>query len=251
MNGVVSRTAAVAIALTALASVVALAGREPVRGVPSAPEIARPAPERFVLITPDFPVPGALPPETFQIEEEPVGIGWLRWLLAAVGLILVLAVALVVLRNRGAIRAWRWGRRRARTRLEPAEALARERDDDAIAARQAVDAALEPLRHPADPREAVIAAYARMQRVLATRELGRRTPEAPREHLTRVLAERGMPEGSLTTLTSLFEEARFSAHAIPESAPRRAREELEKARSRSGRCRVGWDARRNSRGTGA
>jgi hypothetical protein len=69
-----------------------------------------------------------------------------------------------------------------------------------------------------------------MEQVLAERELGRRTPEAPREYLGRVLREQGMPERSLTTLTALFEEARFSLHPIPQSAPRRALTELEEAR---------------------
>ena len=77
----------------------------------------------------------------------------------------------------------------------------------------------------------MIAAYARMELVLAARELGRRTPEAPREYLGRVLREQGMPERSLTTLTALFEEARFSRHPIPQSAPRRALGALENARA--------------------
>jgi hypothetical protein len=85
-------------------------------------------------------------------------------------------------------------------------------------------------RRPADPRAAVIEAYARMEQVLAERELGRRTPEAPREYLARVLREQGMPEQSLTTLTALFEEARFSPHPIPQSAPGRALSELDNAR---------------------
>ena len=93
-----------------------------------------------------------------------------------------------------------------------------------------LDAALEPLREPTDPRAAVIEAYARMEEVLASRELGRRTPEAPREYLTRVLRRQGMPERSLTSLTELFEEARFSSHPIPTSASARARSELETAR---------------------
>lgn len=77
----------------------------------------------------------------------------------------------------------------------------------------------------------MIAAYARMETVLAERQLGRRRPEAPREYLARVLGEGGMPEHSLSTLTGMFEEARFSRHPIPESAPRRALGELENARA--------------------
>jgi hypothetical protein len=76
----------------------------------------------------------------------------------------------------------------------------------------------------------VIEAYARMEDMLASRELGRRDPEAPREYLGRVLREHGMPERSLTALTELFEEARFSPHPIPASTPGRARSELEAAR---------------------
>ena len=102
---------------------------------------------------------------------------------------------------------------------------------DRTAARRAVDAALVPLDRPEDPRAAVIEAYARMEHVLAERDLGRRSPEAPREYLARVLGEQGMPGASLTTLTGLFEEARFSRHPIPDSAPERARTELERARA--------------------
>jgi hypothetical protein len=70
-----------------------------------------------------------------------------------------------------------------------------------------------------------------METVLAERELGRRRPEAPREYLARVLGEGSMPERSLTILTEMFEEARFSRHPIPNSAPRRALGELENARA--------------------
>ena len=102
-------------------------------------------------------------------------------------------------------------------------------DEEAVA-RRALDSALVALREPADPRGAVIEAYARMEEVLASRELGRRIPEAPREYLERVLREQGMPERSLTTLTELFEEARFSPHPIPASTSDQARRELESAR---------------------
>ena len=72
---------------------------------------------------------------------------------------------------------------------------------DAEVARRMLDAALEPLREPTDPRAAVIEAYARMEQLLASRELGRRISEAPREYLTRVLRQQGMPERSLASLT--------------------------------------------------
>ena len=90
---------------------------------------------------------------------------------------------------------------------------------------------LTPPHPAADPRAAVIEAYARMEHVLAKRELGRQTAEAPREYLRRVMRDQGMPEESLTALTALFEEARFSRHPIPESARRRAATELKTARA--------------------
>jgi hypothetical protein len=43
-------------------------------------------------------------------------------------------------------------------------------------------------------------------------------------------ANRACPRSRFATLTALFEEARFSRHPIPESAPRRAASELQTAR---------------------
>lgn len=227
-------TVAVAIALTALISVVAVASREPLLGTTGPPGETRQASEDAVVSppAPDFPVPGALPPEVFVIDaEESSGTpAWLPWTLAGIGLAGIVAAALLLCRD---IRMW--GGRRGRRRRGPRKAAGSRAavpsgagsEDEAELARRAVETAMEPLRNPADPREAVIAAYARMEKTLAGRELGRRTPEAPREYLARVLREHGMPERSLTTLTALFEEARFSIHPIPRSAPRRALRELE------------------------
>ena len=161
--------------------------------------------------------------------------------MTAVGLAGLLAAAFVLVQQ---LLQWRprWPRLRWRLRrrrrgggppatdpsvVEPSLAVA---EAGTAVARRALDAALVPLREPADPRAAVIEAYARMEHVLASRELGRRIPEAPREYLRRMLREQGMPERSLTSLTELFEEARFSPHPIPTSASARARSELETAR---------------------
>jgi Domain of unknown function (DUF4129) len=244
MGVTASRTAAAVIALTMCMCVVVVAGDGPLRSRPAPYEPTTAELRQVGVITSDFPVPGALPPEIFPPES--YGLGppgppdWLLWALGALGAGAVLWVAVRLVRE---VMTWRirwprlrfprWRRRRvaaagaAETAVEPAEFVP---DDDSSVAQRAVDAALEPLREPADPRAAVIEAYARMEAVLAARELGRRTPEAPREYLRRVLRERGMPEDSLTTLTALFEEARFSRHPIPDSAPRRAATELEAAR---------------------
>lgn len=172
---------------------------------------------------------------------------WLLWTLAGIVLTAVVAGALLQVRHRGLWGAGRRRRRKARGTapgaIEPSSAS---EEDDAEVARRAVDAAVESLRDPADPRGAVIAAYARMEEVLGERDLGRRRPEAPREYLMRVLHEQGMPEPSLTTLTALFEEARFSLHPISQAAPRRALSALENAR-----LALAAMDERNERGHGA
>jgi Domain of unknown function (DUF4129) len=239
------RTAVAVIVLTALVCVVAAAGDGPIRKRPEPYVPSRSELIEIGVITSDFPVPGALPPEVFP--PEAYGLGppgppaWLWWLLGAIAAGAVAWVVVRIARELMRMRwrlprvgGWRW-RWRGRTRAAAGESPATEparvaHDDETEVAREAVEAALAPLREPADPRAAVIEAYARLEHVLAERELGRRTPEAPREYLRRLMREQGMPEESLTTLTVLFEEARFSRHPIPESAPGRAAKYFEMAR---------------------
>ena len=98
---------------------------------------------------------------------------------------------------------------RQRRQREPVEVLAA----DALA--KALDDSLEDLRSERDPRRAVIAAYARMERALAASGLPRRPAEAPLEYMTRVLRDllRASAE-SVSRLTALFERAKFSTHQI-------------------------------------
>lgn len=77
-----------------------------------------------------------------------------------------------------------------------------------------LDETLDDLRNEADPRKAVIAAYARMEKILAGHGLGRRPSEAPLEYLGRVLTELRVSEDAVTKLTALFERAKFSEHEI-------------------------------------
>jgi hypothetical protein len=231
MHAVGTRTVAAAIASTLLVSVVAIAGREPLSDTSGRPTGAGQAPGEVKRVA--RPPRGPLPPEVFIIlpeEEEFSPPPWVLWTIAGVVLTAVAAGGLLQ------VRAHRlWGARRRRARRPPAGPATADGpsagpEADAEVARRAVEAALESMRDPADPRGAVIAAYARMERVLAERELGRRTPEAPREYLGRILGERGMLEESLTTLTALFEEARFSLHPISYDASRRALSALENTR---------------------
>lgn len=77
-----------------------------------------------------------------------------------------------------------------------------------------LDESLDDLRAEPDPRRAVIAAYARMERALATEGLERQPAEAPLEYLARVLSELRASAGSSRRLTQLFERAKFSPHEI-------------------------------------
>jgi hypothetical protein len=109
-------------------------------------------------------------------------------------------------------------RRRRRPPRSPAERLVELLDDT-----------LEDLEREPDPRRAVIAAWARMERGLAAAGLPRRPSEAPFEYAARVLeasvlpGHRDPPEGlpgarpgpsSVHRLTGLFERAKFSHHRI-------------------------------------
>jgi Domain of unknown function (DUF4129) len=79
---------------------------------------------------------------------------------------------------------------------------------------QAVEWSLDDLRREPDPRRAVIAAYARMERMFAAQGMARRMFETPLEYLSRVLGQMHVNPASTDRLTGLFEEAKFSPHAI-------------------------------------
>jgi hypothetical protein len=116
----------------------------------------------------------------------------------------LVTLALIVL----AVAAW-WfsGRARKRARGELHSELA-------AAVAQAVDESLDDLRAEPDPRRAVIAAYARLESVLAAQGLPRKPAEAPLEYLGRMLAELQVTDRSARALTDLFERAKFSQHAV-------------------------------------
>jgi beta-lactamase regulating signal transducer with metallopeptidase domain len=90
-----------------------------------------------------------------------------------------------------------------------------------------LDETLDDLRAEPDPRRAVIAAYARMERSLAAHGIPRRRFEAPHEYLTRVLSEVSGGRLAATRLTALFERARFSPHEVDENMKASAIEAIE------------------------
>jgi hypothetical protein len=96
-------------------------------------------------------------------------------------------------------------RRRRRPPRTPAERLVELLDDT-----------LEDLEREPDPRAAVIAAWARMERGLAAVGLPRHPAEAPFEYAGRVLESALARPASVHRLTGLFERAKFSRHAVGE-----------------------------------
>jgi len=123
------------------------------------------------------------------------GVSWLP-VLITLGLILLAVVAY-----------WYAGRARKRARGELRVGLA-------AAVAQAVDESLDDLRAEPDPRRAVIAAYARLEAVLAAHGLPRKPAEAPLEYLGRMLAELSVSDRAARALTDLFERAKFSQHVV-------------------------------------
>jgi Domain of unknown function (DUF4129) len=102
-----------------------------------------------------------------------------------------------------------------------------------------LDESIDDLRAERDPRKAVVAAYARLERTLAAYGLPRRPAEAPAEYLARMLADLEVSHRSIGRLTALFERAKFSQHDVDSAMKEEAidalqttREELRAARER-------------------
>jgi Domain of unknown function (DUF4129) len=110
--------------------------------------------------------------------------------------------------------------RRSRAR-ESAEAVGLKEE---LAA--AIGSTIDDLRNEGDARRAVIAAYASMERILASHGLARHGSEAPYEYLARVLDILDVRESAVRSLTELFEYAKFSDHEIDGTMKERAIESL-------------------------
>ncbi len=125
-----------------------------------------------------------------------------------------LAIVAVIVGAVAALLIWRWqvARRRRRTPRELAQDL--EEVLDAGLARLAPEA-----EGPLDAREAVIAAWAGFERVLARGGVPVRAGEAPHEYLTRALGELSLTldAAALRSFTDLFEWARYSTNPVTEA----------------------------------
>lgn len=94
----------------------------------------------------------------------------------------------------------------------------------------AVGLAADRLLLGTDPRSAVLAAYAELERALSHRGLERQPAETPSEHLQRVLTDFRIDADPLLRLASLYEIARFSDHAVTAFDQRRAADSLRRSR---------------------
>ena len=94
----------------------------------------------------------------------------------------------------------------------------------------ALDESLAELRAEPDPRRAIIAAYAHMERALAAVGLPRRPAEAPLEYLARALVDLRATAASAQRLTDLFRVAKFSDHPLDAQAKEDAIAALEAVR---------------------
>ena len=130
----------------------------------------------------------------------------------------------VALASAGVAAGWWSARARRRARGEERDPSLAEALDDVLAE------TLDDLRAEADPRRAVIAAYARLERVLGAYGVPRRPAEAPVEFLERMLAEAEVGAVAAGRLTLLFERARFSQHDVDPEMKEDAIDALETVR---------------------
>lgn len=89
---------------------------------------------------------------------------------------------------------------------------------------------LDDLRAEPDPRRAVIAAYARMERGLGSLGIERLLSETPFEYLARVLERLSVSDAAARRLTDLFEHAKFSAAPVDDEMKAAAVSALEDIR---------------------
>ena len=148
-------------------------------------------------------------------ETRTTGLARVWWVLGGIALALLLAVVVVL-----AIRVIRRRRRAAppeSARTAPDRALLTDRR----AARQA------RMVREGSPREAIIATWLDLERLVATAGVPRRPSETSSELVVRVLDDREVPAAALTDLAALFREARFSTHELTEALRERAAGDLD------------------------
>lgn len=132
------------------------------------------------------------------------------------GIALALLLAVVVL----AIRV-----NRRRRRAAPPESARKAPDRALLTDRRAARQAR--MLREGSPREAIIATWLDLERLVAAAGVPRRPSETSSELVVRVLDDREVPAAALTDLAALFREARFSTHEPTEALRERAAGDLD------------------------
>lgn len=166
------------------------------------------------------PPPSGSPPDATGTTYEP-RLAWLP-ILVVLGLVATAVAAHVI------------SERRSRRRVSEREAFLEE-------VTGALDETLDDLRAERDPRRAVIAAYAKLERVFTATGLPRRQAETQEEYLVRFLASLEVSERAARRLTDLFERAKFSQHAVDIEMKEEAIGALEQLRDELRRAREARD----------
>lgn len=116
----------------------------------------------------------------------------------------------------------RWGR----GGLEALEEGARSRQ-----VQRAVAAGLQALHLHSDPRQAIIACYARLEHLLTDYGVPAQAHLTPQEYLGLALQDLDLPMPAVTGLVALFERARYSLHPLDETARATAIASLEQVQA--------------------
>lgn len=143
---------------------------------------------------------GFFPPPDRSIKAD---LTWLVIVLVAAGLI---ALALLIVYVVPALKNTQ--------RTPESEALV---VDDLLTLDELTDETLEAMMSERDPRRAILASYAQMERGLASRGIPRKPNETALEYMRRLLEAAGAPSNPLRSLTALFHIAGFSIQPMDES----------------------------------
>lgn len=154
---------------------------------------------------------GELPPPEPTTNDE-----WLSRMLAVIGLVVLTYLAYAVITTW--LQIWRERERRERvetthlTPLDPSIVPQVEFDEQAQ---------FDALAH-GEPRNAIVAAWLRLEDDVAAAGWPRHPAETSAEYTSRVLAAAGLAPEAVHTLAALYREARFSSHPLGEADRDRA-----------------------------
>lgn len=172
--------------------------------------------------TPSVPYAPATvsPPETVQHGQAPPG--WLTILLSALCIAVVVVAVGLALRERLTAR-------RRRVEVEADEPAAPEHREAVLAA---VDAGLSGLEDDdADPRQAVIACWVRLEEAGAAAGTPRQPGDAPADLVLRLLSAHQVSAGVLIPLAELYRLARYATHTVDAGTRESARAALRQLRA--------------------